>query len=54
MRNKIGFDWLRARVMAHTDALLREHAAAFAEERGIAVSISCVHNCMEAIGFVRR
>ena len=40
-RNNIDLDWLRARVMAYPDALLREHAAAFAEERGIAVSISC-------------
>ena len=53
-RNKIDLDWLRARVMAHPDALLREHAAAFAEERGIVVSTSCVHNGMEAIGFTHK
>ena len=50
-KNKIDLDWLRARIMALTDARLREYAASVAKERGIAVSISCVHNCMEAIGF---
>ena len=50
----LDLDWLRARVVAHPDALLREHSAAFAEERGITVSISCVQNGMDAIGFTHK
>jgi transposase len=53
-KNKIDLDWLRERVLANPDVRLKDIVQAFAEERGIVVCISTVHNAMAAIGFTKK
>lgn len=53
-KNKVDLEWLRARVLAHPDARLKDHAEAFAKERGVSVSLAAVYYAMVAIGFTHK
>lgn len=53
-KNKVDLEWLRARVLAHPDARLKDHAEAFAKERGVSVSLAAVYYAMVALGFTHK
>jgi len=53
-KNKIDLEWLRSHAEAHPDARLKDRAEAFAEERGVSVSIAAVWYAMAAIGFTHK